>query len=63
MTTNRKEWILGKFKIVKYTAFDTKCNKRWCFIPSNGNGRAICRAFELGNCNEGKLKNPGKQLN
>ena len=56
--TNRKEYLNGKLKNVKYISFDSKCNKRWCFIPFNGNGKAICRRYELGACTEEKLKNP-----
>ena len=52
--TNRKEYINGKLTSVKYISFDRKCNRRKCFIPFNGNGKHICRAFELGNCLEGK---------
>ncbi len=52
--TNRKEYYNGRLVTIKYESLDSKCNKRWCFIPSNGNGRAICRRYEIGNCTDGK---------
>lgn len=55
--TKRKEMVNGKMRYVEYESYDSKCNKRWCFVPFKGNNRAICRRNELGNCTEG-AENP-----
>lgn len=34
----------------KYIMRDKQCPKRECFVPFNGNGIAICRLYELGQC-------------
>lgn len=52
MTTKYKN---EKGKIEYYEALDTKCGKKDCFIPFSGNGRKICRLYELGKCKESKV--------
>ena len=52
--TKHKEYVNGKLRNVEYSSLDSKCNRRWCFQPYNGNGRAICRRYEIGNCTGGK---------
>ena len=34
----------------KYITRDRGCPKRRCFVPFSGNGRNICRLYELGQC-------------
>lgn len=34
----------------KYQTRDSHCWKKDCFVPFSGNGRKICRLFELGQC-------------
>jgi len=36
----------------KYQVRDYKCYDRECFIPFSGNGRKICRLYEMGQCPE-----------
>ncbi len=52
--TKRKQMVNGKMRNVDYIAYMSKCSKLECFIPFNGNGKAICRLYELGKCTEGK---------
>ena len=49
----------GKFKILDYAAKDSKCSKKDCFVPFQGNGRPICRLYELGKCKENKADMEG----
>ena len=34
----------------KHITRDCDCPKRRCFVPFSGNGRNICRLYELGQC-------------
>ena len=40
----------GKYYLV---GGDSKCFKRSCFVPFSGNGKNICRLYELGQCKYG----------
>lgn len=46
----------GKYK--EYSVRDYDCKKKECFIPFSGNGRNICRGYELGLCpkDKGEIK-------
>jgi hypothetical protein len=33
-----------------YEVRDMKCMSKKCFVPFEGNGRRICRRYELGQC-------------
>lgn len=39
-----------------YSVRDEKCTRKTCFIPFSGNGRKICRLYELGRCPPEKVK-------
>lgn len=34
----------------KYIVRDSGCKKKSCFLPYEGNGRKICRLYEVGRC-------------
>jgi hypothetical protein len=34
----------------KYATKSKDCWKKDCFVPFSGNGKKICRLFELGKC-------------
>ncbi len=38
----------------KYQVRERACYSRKCFVPFSGNGRKICRLYELGRCPERK---------
>jgi hypothetical protein len=38
----------------KYVGRFSDCYKRKCLVPYSGNGRMICRLYELGQCKNGK---------
>lgn len=37
-----------------YEVRDRKCASKKCFVPFEGNGRKICRLYELGQCPDSK---------
>ena len=39
-----------KYKGKYYIVVDKNCAKRNCFVPFSGNGKNICRLYELGQC-------------
>jgi len=41
-----------KYKGKEYQVRDFNCKKCKTFIPFSGNGRNICRLYELGKCPE-----------
>ena len=41
---------MTRYKGKPYSSAFSNCNKRSCFVPFNGNGQAICRLYELGQC-------------
>jgi len=52
MRGGKKVRIPPKTKTVEYTVRDSKCKTRDCFVPFSGNGKNICRNYELGKCPE-----------
>lgn len=38
------------YKTKDYEVRSSKCKKAKCFVPFTGNGRNICRLYELGKC-------------
>ncbi|MDR2893038.1 MAG: hypothetical protein LBV80_08145 [Deltaproteobacteria bacterium] len=41
---------MTKKEAQKYTTLDSSCVNLECFTPFSGNGRKICRLYELGKC-------------
>ena len=43
----------AKYQGKDYIVVDKDCPKRPCFVPFSGNGKNICRLYELGQCKWG----------
>jgi len=48
----RKQYKKTKADYKNYTMKSYNCWKKDCFVPFSGNGRKICRLYELGQCKE-----------
>ena len=51
---------MSKKEKKKYQVRETACYDRECFLPFSGNGRKICRLYEMGSCPERYKEKKGK---